>query len=108
MENNNTEPMRSANVRAMAELVLTTPKERDMVWFYRLDNGDVLKESQINYEYHKIIILNTEYNPTNEITALKKKKYKVNIHRVEGDNNKWIYLIGDGPEDIPPYKPLKL
>tara|TARA_R110002073_G_scaffold136365_2_gene284825 strand:- start:560 stop:865 length:306 start_codon:yes stop_codon:yes gene_type:complete len=92
-------------VRSMAELVISTPKGRNYVWFYRLENGDILKETKRNDEYFKTIIPQAEYNPTNEIIAL--KKWKVSVHRVEGDEGKWIYLVGDGPEDIPPYKALE-
>ena len=92
-------------VRSMAELIMLTPKCRKIVWFYRLENGDIFKRTLINGEYDKTIIPKAEYNPTNEIIAL--KKWKVSVHRVEGDNGKWIYLVGDGPEDIPPYEALE-
>ena len=92
-------------VRNMAELVISTPKDTKIVWFYRLENGDIFKRTLINGEFFKTIIPQAEYNPTNEIIAL--KKWEVSVHRVEGDEGKWIYLVGGGPEDIPPYIPLE-
>ena len=97
-----------SNIRCMAEIVAQHPRKKTGIWYYRFENGDVLRQTRpgerSNNPYTRCIIPKDVYVPENEIAMLLKCKYNISVHRVE-NGDKWKYIIGDGYDGKLEYNP---